>query len=60
MTNILNLVSAVLNLVLMYCTLEYESTDTIAHKIALLQCKTIIRDSSRTYIPKIAVGTERY
>ena len=55
----LNLVSAVL----MYCTLEYESTDTIANKIALLQCKTIIRDSSRTseaYVLKIAVEAGRY
>ena len=46
--------------VLMYCTLEYESTDTIVHKIALLQRKTVIRDSSRTYVLKIAVGAGRY
>ena len=47
----------------MYCTLEYESTDTIVRKIALLQCKTVIRDSSRTseaYALKIAVEAGRY
>ena len=40
-----------------------ESTETIVRKIALLQCKTIIRDSSRTseaYVLKIAVEAGRY
>ena len=53
----------IVSAVLMYCTLEYESTDTIVRKIARLQCKTIIRDSSRTseaYVLKIAVEAGRY